>query len=75
LEFTVEGPQILGYERAYARSYPKIWEFTTANPREPQFVGWRLEEIMIDILYLLMVVAFFAICIWMIDALEKLKEK
>jgi preprotein translocase subunit SecE len=30
---------------------------------------------MIDILYLLMVVAFFAICIWMIDALEKLKEK
>lgn len=30
---------------------------------------------MIDILYLLMVVAFFAICTWMIDALEKLKEK
>ena len=29
---------------------------------------------MIDILYLLMVIAFFAVCIWLIDALEKLKE-
>ncbi len=29
---------------------------------------------MIDILYLLMVIAFFAVCLWMIDALEKLKE-
>ncbi len=30
---------------------------------------------MIDILYVLLVVAFFAVCIWMVDALEKLKEK
>jgi len=29
---------------------------------------------MIDILYLFMVIAFFAVCIWLIDALEKLKE-
>ena len=29
---------------------------------------------MIDILYLVMVIAFFAVCIWLIDALEKLKE-
>ena len=30
---------------------------------------------MIDILYLVMVIGFFAVCIWLIDALEKLKEK
>jgi len=30
---------------------------------------------MVDILYLLLVIAFFTVCIWMIDALEKLKEK
>jgi preprotein translocase subunit SecE len=30
---------------------------------------------MIDILYILLVVGFFAVCIWMIDALENLKEK
>jgi hypothetical protein len=30
---------------------------------------------MIDILYVLLVIGFFAVCIWMIDALEKLKEK
>jgi hypothetical protein len=30
---------------------------------------------MIDILYVLLGIAFFAVCIWMIDALEKLKEK
>jgi len=29
---------------------------------------------MIDVLYILLVVGFFALCIWMIDALEKLKE-
>jgi preprotein translocase subunit SecE len=29
---------------------------------------------MIDILYILLVVGFFALCIWLIDALEKLKE-
>jgi hypothetical protein len=30
---------------------------------------------MIDILYILLVVGFFALCIWLIDALEKLKEQ
>ncbi len=29
---------------------------------------------MIDILYILLGVGFFAVCIWLIDALEKLKE-
>jgi hypothetical protein len=29
---------------------------------------------MIDVLYILLVVGFFALCIWLIDALEKLKE-
>jgi preprotein translocase subunit SecE len=29
---------------------------------------------MIDVLYILLVVGFFAVCIWLIDALEKLKE-
>ena len=30
---------------------------------------------MVDILYILLVVAFFASCIWMINALANLKEK
>jgi preprotein translocase subunit SecE len=30
---------------------------------------------MIDILYVLLVVAFFAVSVWMINALEKLKEQ
>jgi len=34
-----------------------------------------MEDLMIDILYVLLVVAFFAVSVWMIDALEKLKEK
>ena len=29
---------------------------------------------MIDLLYIILVVGFFAVCIWLIDALEKLKE-
>jgi hypothetical protein len=29
---------------------------------------------MIDILYVLLVIGFFAVCIWLIDALERLKE-
>jgi hypothetical protein len=29
---------------------------------------------MVDIFYILLVVGFFALCIWLIDALEKLKE-
>ncbi len=29
---------------------------------------------MVDLLYVLLVIGFFAACIWMIDALSKLKE-
>jgi hypothetical protein len=36
--FFREGIQILGLERAYARSNPKIWGSTTAGPKEPIFL-------------------------------------
>jgi hypothetical protein len=31
------GPQILGCKRAFARLQPKIWEVTTAIPKETLF--------------------------------------
>jgi len=33
-----------------------------------------MEDIMIDLLYIILVVGFFAVCIWLIDALEKLQR-
>jgi hypothetical protein len=33
-----------------------------------------LEDSMLDLLYVLIVIGFFAVCLWLIDALDKLKE-